>query len=154
MIKISKNPNGDTRTAPKGITFEEFQKANDSHIADVSAVMASIGECITIRGRYHDFTKKTDERGFYKDFVDAMENGSNFVEGEWYKKHVRAERHHLLSYCPEDVDLIDVIEMLVDCICAGLARSGEVRPIELNDDILKRAVQNTIEYLKDEITVE
>ena len=39
MIEIKKNPNGDTRTAPKGITFEEFQEANDMHIYDVSRVM-------------------------------------------------------------------------------------------------------------------
>lgn len=32
MIEIKKNPNGDTRTAPKGITFEQFQEANDMHI--------------------------------------------------------------------------------------------------------------------------
>ena len=39
MIKITKNPNGDTRTAPKGITFEQFQQANDTHIQDVQSVM-------------------------------------------------------------------------------------------------------------------
>ena len=39
MIEIQKNPNGDTRTAPKGITFEEFQEANDMHIEDVKEVM-------------------------------------------------------------------------------------------------------------------
>ena len=41
-IVIHKNPNGDTRTAPKGITFKQFQEANDSHIADVRAVMDEI----------------------------------------------------------------------------------------------------------------
>lgn len=35
MIIIYKNPNGDTRTAPEGITFEQFQEANDMHIEDV-----------------------------------------------------------------------------------------------------------------------
>ena len=28
VIEIKKNPNGDTRTAPKGITFEQFQEAD------------------------------------------------------------------------------------------------------------------------------
>lgn len=27
-VVIHKNPNGDTRTAPKGITFKQFQEAN------------------------------------------------------------------------------------------------------------------------------
>lgn len=39
MIEIKKNPNGDTRTAPKGITFEQFQEANDMHIDSVGEVM-------------------------------------------------------------------------------------------------------------------
>ena len=42
-IVIHKNPNEDTRTAPKNITFEQFQEANDSHIADVQTVMDELG---------------------------------------------------------------------------------------------------------------
>ena len=38
-IIIEKNPNGDTRTAPNGITFEQLQKANDMHREDVRKVM-------------------------------------------------------------------------------------------------------------------
>lgn len=37
-ITIHKNPNGDTRTAPKGITFKEFQEASNVHIVDVTEV--------------------------------------------------------------------------------------------------------------------
>ena len=60
----------------------------------------------------------------------------------------------ILSHCPDDVNLIDVLEMIVDCICAGLARSGEVRPIEINDDILHKAIDNTIELIKSVVEVE
>lgn len=42
MIKIKKNPNGDTRTAPKNVNFEDFQEANDMHIDNVSDVMKSL----------------------------------------------------------------------------------------------------------------
>lgn len=38
MITIYKNPNGDTRTAPKDISFEQFQEANDMHKQDVRNV--------------------------------------------------------------------------------------------------------------------
>ncbi|MEG1523860.1 MAG: hypothetical protein RR475_02410 [Clostridia bacterium] len=72
----------------------------------------------------------------------------------WYKIHVNAERHHLESNCPPDVNLIDVLEMLADCVCAGLARNGEVRPITISDDILKKATQNTIALIKSMIEVE
>lgn len=44
MIEIYKNPNGDTRTAPKDVTFEKFQEANDMHIEDVEAVMYELSK--------------------------------------------------------------------------------------------------------------
>lgn len=148
MIKIYKNPNGDTRTAKKDVTFEEFQKANDSHIRDVSYVMNDIAYCIMARGGNHDYTKKSHEGLFYDNFLSTMNNGTSFVDGEWYKYHVEKERHHLLSNCPEDVNLIDVLEMIVDCVCAGMARSGEVRHIDINQEILDRALVNTVDMIK------
>lgn len=151
-IELHKNPNGDTRTAPKDVMFEEFQEANNMHRDDVRRVMWALGIKLRTKGVMHDRTKKAYEEEFYNDFMDTINNGSNFVEGEWYKKHVTKERHHLLANCPDDVDLLDVIEMIVDCVCAGKTRSGEVRPLEISDDILRRAVENTVK-LVDDITV-
>ncbi|WP_107571899.1 hypothetical protein [Clostridioides difficile] len=59
----------------------------------------------------------------------------------------------MLSRCPEDVNLIDILEMITDCVCAGMARSGDVRPIEIDDDILNKALVNTTEMIKNMITV-
>ena len=154
MIEIKKNPNGDTRTAPKGITFEEFQEANDMHIYDVASVMYELSKMVDSAGEHHDCTKKSQERMFYRDFVNTQENGDDFTKSEWYSLHTKAERHHLLSCCPEDVNLIDVLEMIADCVCAGMARSGEIRDLEINPDILNRAVQNTAKLIKDMIVVE
>lgn len=151
MIIIERNPNGDTRTAPKDITFEQFQKANDMHRADVSAVMKYLAHLIHRAGLKHDYTKKSDEELFYDNFLSTMNNGTNFVEDEWYQLHVNEERHHLLSRCPNDVNLIDVIEMIADCTCAGLARSGEVRGLEINTEILEKAVENTVKLIVQEI---
>lgn len=148
MIEIVKNPNGDTRTAPKGITFEQFQEANDSHIDDVKSVMYELSRMVDRAGEYHDCTKKSQERMFYRDFVDTQENGADFINGEWFPLHVKAERHHLLVNCPDDVNLIDVIEMIADCTCAGLARSGEARELEIDSEILNRAVKNTAEMIR------
>lgn len=153
MIEIKKNPNGDTRTAPKGITFEQFQEANDMHIKDVKEVMHALSRFVDMAGRSHDFTKKSRERMFYRDFVNTQENGADFANGEWYQLHVKAERHHLLSNCPDDVNLIDVLEMIADCTCAGLARSGEIRDLEIDTEILNRAVRNTAEMIKNMVTV-
>ena len=152
-LKIYKNPNGDTRTAPKDVTYEQFQKANDMHIRDVSLIMYYLSSLIREQGESHDYTKKTAEPEFYKNFLSTINEGTNFVEDKWYRHHINMERHHLLSRCPDDVDLIDVLEMIVDCTCAGLARSGEVRDLEISTDILERAVQNTVKLIVDHVEV-
>lgn len=151
-VVIHKNPNGDTRTAPKGITFDLFQEANDSHISDVRTVMNEIGTMFCENGENHDRTKKSEEKIFYRDFLGAMDGEINFVSGKWYQHHVNTERHHLLSKCPEDVNLLDVIEMIVDCVCAGKTRSGEIRGLEITTEILDKAMKNTVK-LVDDMTV-
>ena len=151
-IIIHKNPNGDTRTAPKNITFEQLQEANTSHIADVGNVMMALSEKLKENGCKHDQTKKSEEKMFYSDFIETMAGGIDFVSGEWYQLHVNTERHHLLSRCPEDVNLLDVVEMIVDCVCAGKTRSGEVRDLEISTDILEKALKNTVK-LVDDMTV-
>ena len=153
MVIIYKNPNGDTRTAPKNVSFEEFQEANDMHREDVNQVMYELSQMIDKRGENHDCTKKSQERMFYKNFLSTMNEGTDFVNDEWYQLHIKAERHHLLSHCPDDVNLIDVLEMISDCVCAGMARSGEIRDLEIDSDILNRAVQNTAKMIKDMIEV-
>lgn len=153
-IIIKSNPNGDSRTAPKDVSYENFQEANCMHKHDVEKVMNWVAAQVEVRGKMHDYTKKTHERLFYDNFISTMNEGTDFVNDEWYQLHINRERHHLLSRCPEDVDLIDVIEMLVDCVCAGKARSGEVRDIEINDEILRKALNNTIVKLDKLIEVE
>lgn len=153
MIEIQRNPNGDTRTAPKGISFDDFQNANDMHIDDVKSVMWELAKMVDNAGENHDCTKKSQERMFYRDFINTQENGADFVNGEWYQLHIKAERHHLFSNCPDDVNLVDVLEMIADCTCAGLARSGEIRDLEIDSEILDRAVKNTVELIKSMIVV-
>lgn len=153
MITIYKNPNGDTRTAQNNISFEKFQEANDMHIQDVRNVMNELGLNIMLAGDRHDVTKKTHERLFYENFLSTMKYGTDFVNDKWYQLHINKERHHLLSKCQDDVDLIDVLEMIADCVCAGMSRGGEVRPIEINDDILRKALNNTVDLIKNMIIV-
>lgn len=154
MIVVRKNPNGDTRTAQNGVTFEEFQEANNMHRDNVREVMWKLADMVGCTGENHDCTKKCQERMFYRDFCSTLYRGADFVNSEWYQLHVKAERHHLLSHCPEDVNLIDVLEMIVDCVCAGMARSGEVRELEIDDAILRSAVKNTADLIQSMICVE
>ena len=154
MVIIKKNPNGDTRTAKKDVSFEEFQESNNMHIEDVKNVMCELADRISNAGVEHDFTKKTKEELFYRDFRSAMNLGINFVNNEWYQYHIQQERHHLLSNCPQDVDLIDVLEMISDCVCAGKSRSGGVRPVEISTEILELAFKNTVKLIDGIVKVE
>jgi len=153
MITIYRNPNGDTRTASKDITFEEFQEANTSHINDVRNAMDYISDMVLSAGEFHDCTKKTQEKMFYRDFKNTLETGASFTDGEWYQLHITAERHHIDNHCPEDVNLIDILEMIADRVCAGKARSGQVYDINLPNEVLQRAVKNTTQMLIDKVEV-
>lgn len=148
VVDIKKNNLGDTRTADRMPTIDEFQEANVSHMNDVDNVMGGIGQLIFKAGSEHDHTKLDYEAEFYADFCKVLEGSTeHFVDMKWYGKHIREERHHINSRCPEDVDLIDVIEHIVDCCCAGKTRSGYIAPITIDPDILRRAVENTVKLI-------
>ena len=152
MIYINKNPNGDTRTAPLGITKEQFREANVSHIYDVQRVMYVLAKQLENQGARHDHTKLEYEDEFFDNFCDAMYKGKDFVSNTWYQKHITEEKHHPLSKCHDDITLLDVIETIVDCVCAGKARSGKIIPIEIDKQTLDLAVQNTIKWLNENVT--
>ena len=148
-IIIKKNPNGDTRTAKGKVSFEEFAQANDMHINDVKNIMDFYADLCKYNGENHDFTKKKYEKQFYDEFVYSRMNNVKFTESEWYKNHIKEERHHINSFVHNDVDLFDVLEMIADCTSAGLARSGDVREITIDKDVLYKAFQNTCKLTKD-----
>jgi hypothetical protein len=155
-ITIKHNTLGDTRTATKVPTFYEFVGANRDHVNDVENMMRELADDIYKRGSKHDFTKMYDPEKslFYRELSAKIEGKiDSFVDGEWYPMHCRTERHHLNEYCPEDVNLIDVLEMISDCVCAGMARSGNVYPIEIPSDILQKAVKNTVQMCIDAVEV-
>lgn len=154
MVIIYKNPNGDTRTADKNVTFKEFQKANDMHIQDVKNVMNEIAYKIMHNGNKHDYTKKSFEKGFFNCFKDTLEYDDNFIESPWYQLHIDREKHHPLSKCHADITLLDIIEMVADCVCAGKSRTGEVRDLEISDEILKLALKNTVKEIDKMVRVD
>ena len=155
-VKIKRNTNGDTRVAEKTPTFYEFSDANTSHIDDVKSMMSAIAYMINDAGKNHDWTKTHEpyRSNFYRDLCNTIEGRIKFEDGQWNKDHYALERHHLLKRCPDDVNLIDVIEMICDCVCAGMARSGEVRDLEISQDILLKAVRNTVEMCKEAVVLD
>ena len=152
-VSIKRNPNGDTRTAPKNVTHEEFHSANIDHISDVNHVMEEVGEAIKAMGEEHDLTKLSYEDLFYKNFLSTINDGTDFVSDEWYQKHIILERHHLCNRCPDDVNLLDVIQLIEDCVCAGKTRSGNLSVPRLSDEILQKAFDNTIKLIDDNTEV-
>lgn len=146
-VYVQHNGSGDTRTCGGNVDRQAIQDATKQHIKSVSDVMSVISKRIAYRGINHDWTKITYEPQFFKDFCDCVKFDENFTSLPWYRKHIAEERHHLNDSCPNDVNLIDIIEMIVDCVTAGIARSGSVRNIEISDTILHKALQNTIQYI-------
>ena len=147
-IIIKKNPNGDTRTAKGKVSFEEFAHANDMHINDVKNIMDFYADLCEYNGENHDFTKKKYEEQFYDEFTYSRINKIDFRESDWYKNHIKEERHHINDFVHDDVDLFDVLEMIADCTSASLARSGNVREITIDKDVLYKAFQNTCKLTK------
>lgn len=148
VIDIAVNNLGDTRTANRKPSFDEFRAANGSHMTDVREVMFEIAKLINKAGREHDYTKQTYEAEFYADFCKVLDGSTEkFTDMEWYQTHIREERHHINSRCPDDVDLIDIIEHIVDCCCAGKTRSGYISPVVIEPEILQKAVENTVKLI-------
>lgn len=156
-VTIQRNKNGDSRVADHVPTVAEFDESNRLHAKDVRELMYAFSYDIQTRAIEHDWTKlKEPYRSmFYRDMCNTICGRIDFFNGEWSKLHYdELERHHLNRHHPEDVNLIDVIEMLCDCVAAGMARSGNVYDVTISDTVLQKAVQNTVELLKECVTIE
>lgn len=146
-VFIKKNTLGDTRTAEYMPSREEFNDANERHIDDVKNLTRSFCDEMLERISHHDWTKVLEPYAttFYNDMKANIQDGKEpFTDMNWYKLHVNVERHHLNDRVPYDVDLIDVVERLVDCVSAGMARSGSVYDVTVPDYVLQKAVANTV----------
>lgn len=151
MIVIHKSPTADTRTCDwSKVTQGQLLASSYQHINDVACAMRWFADMLNAASNVHDRDKISDIEGFHRDFQ------TGFKQTTWWDNHRKVNRHHLnvADGVPSDVDLIDVIEHIVDCVMAGMARSGSVYELSLPDDILRVAFRNTVEKLKSEIVVE
>lgn len=154
-IIIKNTEYADSRTAPEDITKEKLYDATEEHIKDVQKGMDFFAGKLHEAGLKHDFTKISyfDE---YAEDVLSEHTDDEFKKRPWYQRHIYAERHHLNADCPLDVTLIDVFEMISDCVMAGKGRFGRVTPEYLNlsdPSILIRAYYNTVKMLDDIVEV-
>lgn len=156
MIKIKRHTEGDTRVAKEIPTVSDFHSANYDHVEDVKRLANFFSEELVRRVNKHDWTKLREpyRSMFYRDFCAVMEGRMDFFDGKWSQLHYNElERHHLKRHCPDDVNMFDVIEMICDCVAAGMARSGDIYDLDIPSDILQKAVLNTANLLKEEIEV-
>lgn len=133
---------------PELITEEIVEKETKDHIAAVRKTIAFLAEKLLEQTKNHDYTKLGE---YLPAFTKEVAN--DFKEEEWFKLHYTKERHHLLNRVPDDVNLIDVLEMIADGVCAGMARKGSCYDIEIDKDVLLKAVKNTQELLIKNIKV-
>lgn len=149
-ILVEKSPVADTRTCDwSKVSKEELKEASLKHIGEVRAGLHFFKKKLTHAMVHHDYTKIDGIDQFHKDFQ------TGFKETSWWEMHQRDERHHLKDpkYVPKDVDLLDIIEMITDCVIAGMARSGEYRYEEIPDALLRKAFDNTVKLLLSNVEV-
>lgn len=150
MIEIKKSKTADTRSCDYSkVEKDQLMKSSIQHISDVAKGLDYFGDLIDGSGALHDIDKLTDIDGFHRDFL------TGFEKTDWWDNHRKVSRHHVLQEdgVPKDVNLIDVLEMIVDCVMAGMGRTGEVYPLNIGSDVLMTAFTNTVELLKSQVKV-
>lgn len=150
MIPVRKSPNADTRTSDfTRVSKKELLDSSVSHIQDVQRGLLFFQQKIGGAAVRHDADKLTDIDGFYADFQ------TGFDRTVWWDRHRRIHRHHLNEEdgVPDDVNLVDIIEYITDCVMAGSARAGQVHPLKTDVALLSRAFQNTVELLKSQVVI-
>ena len=151
MIKIQKSKTADTRSCDfSKVTKKQLEISSMQHIGDVRQGFDFFRGLLGEAGMKHDFDKITALDHFHADFT------TGFKETGWWDKHREINRHHLLQEdgVPSDVNLVDVLDMIVDCVMAGMGRTGEVYPLDIKPEVLKAAFDNTVEMLKEQVVVE
>ncbi len=150
MIKIKPSQTADTRTCDfANVTKETLTASSLQHIGDVVKALAFFQSLLTVAAGEHDYDKLTAIDHFHADFV------TGFKETGWWDNHRKIHRHHLAQQdgVPNNVNLIDVLEYIADCVMAGMARSGSVYELKLDDDVLRQAFNNTVELLTQQVKV-
>lgn len=150
MIQISKSQTADTRTCDfANVSRETLLASSRQHISDVVQALAFFQTCLTRAAGEHDYDKLTTIDYFHADFV------TGFKQTGWWDNHRHIHRHHLDKHdgVPAQVNLLDVLEHIADCVMAGMARSGSVYELKLSDELLQQAFKNTVELLKSQVIV-
>lgn len=149
-ITIRPSTTADTRSCDYArVSKDTLLRSSVQHIDDVRRGLGFFVSELLAAADRHDFDKITEIDHFHADFV------TGFAQTGWWDQHRQLNRHHLLQAdgVRDDVNLIDVLDMIADCVMAGMARTGYVYPLEIPEDVLRRAFDNTVELLRNHIRV-
>lgn len=147
MIRITKS---EFEEGIENATQEDILQQTRMHIGDVSKGLSQLGKQLMARGDIHDHTKMSGIKDFHSELI------TDFKTDAWWKKHKATERHHLQDDdgVRENVNLLDVVECVVDCVMAGMARGGDLRKMEIPSKVLQKAVQNMADQLAKDVVVD
>lgn len=147
MIIIKKSPTADSRCCDaKNVSKEALIESTRYHTRDVFRAMDFFCKLVENAGFEHDRHKFETMDAFHKAFTGG------FIDETWWNEH-KKERHHLPENL-DDVNLIDILEHISDCVTAGMARTGKVRPLTISNEMLQKAFRNTVNLLMNNIKVE
>ena len=146
MIIIKKSPTADTGSCNfKEVSAAELKRATVDHSWDVERAMRMFSDMMIKAGADHDDHKLRTMEEFHKAFIGG------FRDDTWWNEH-KKERHHL----PDGLklNLVDILEHIADCVMAGMTRTGRVSPLTINNEMLQRAFNNTVNLLISQVKVE
>lgn len=149
-ITIKPSPTADTRSCDWAtVSKETLLASSHQHIDDVREGFRFWMEEMAKAALEHDHDKISGIDHFHFDFQ------TGFQTTGWWDNHRKVNRHHLLQSdgVPADVNLVDVFDLIIDCVMAGMARSGSVYDITIPDEVLKAAFANTVEQMKSVVKV-
>ena len=150
IVIIPPSPTADTRSCDwSKVSIKQLCDSSVQHREDVVKGFEFFVRMMRRQARLHDYDKLSDIEGFHRDFK------TGFAQTDWWDTHRKINRHHLLQPdgVPDDVNLVDIFDLIVDCTVAGMARTGDVFPITVSDDVLRRAFENTCTLLRNHVSV-
>ena len=150
MIKIKKSETADSRTCDYSmVTKDVLLASTHSHLSDIKKGFEFFILQMMLQQARHDLTKLSHLDDFHRNFI------TGFKERDWWDFHQANERHHFNDpkYIPDDVNLIDILDQIIDGVMAGMARSGSYRQENISPELLKRAYENTVKLLLSKIEV-
>ena len=132
------------------VTKEQLISTINEHNNDIQKGFTLMSMLMEMRAQNHDHSKLENIDLYHKTFQN------NFTDNkQWRNLHHKEERHHLrdTDNIPDDVNLIDVMEMLIDEVMVGSTFKDKYIHKQVDAELLKKAFDNTATLLLNSMEV-